>query len=369
MTSENTHKTPQVIQVPVPDSSYDVVVGEGLLDMVDHFVTPPRHARRAALVSSGRPYAIYADRVAASLGKLDLEVKRVELPDGESAKTLTTVGSCARTFARIPLGRDDIVVALGGGVIGDMAGFAAACWNRGVPVVQIPTTLLAQVDSAIGGKTGVNLPEGKNLIGAFHQPIAVLADTITLRTLPERERRAGLGEVAKYGFIADPVVLDLLEAAPGTAVSCKDDLVAELVSRSVTVKARVVAADEREAGERALLNYGHTVGHAIEVLGDYTRFRHGEAVGLGMVFAARLGERLGITQSGLTDRTIGILRGLGLPVGGVGFDKDAVWELLRRDKKARGGVRFVVCVQPGEAILIDQPDVKLINEVLASLVD
>ena len=351
----------------MPGAPYPVHIGAGLLDRVDHLLKPPPHAQRVAVVSAGYPLARHVPRVAAGLQALGLDVTVVEVADGEANKTLATVEQCCREFAAIPLGRDDLVVAVGGGVVGDMVGFAAAMWNRGVPVVQVATTLLAQVDSAIGGKTGVDLPEGKNLVGAFHQPLAVLADTDVLGTLPERERRAGLGEVLKYGFIADPEVLRLLETRPADAVAGDPALMDELVRRSVAVKARVVAADEREAGERALLNYGHTVGHAIEVLGNYTRFLHGEAVALGMVFAARLGERLGASEPGLAERTVAALQGLALPTGGVELDPAAVWELLRRDKKARNGVRFVVSTTPGHAHLVDQPPIALVDEVLTTL--
>jgi 3-dehydroquinate synthase len=355
------------IEVAIPGSPYQVSIGSNLLAHLDDVVKPPSHARRAAVVSSGVPYQRFAPQVATAMERLGLDVHLVELPDGEPSKTMATLEQCCRAFARIPLGRDDLVVAVGGGVIGDLVGFAAAIWNRGVALVQVPTTLLGQVDAAIGGKTAVDLPEGKNLVGAFHQPAAVVADLDTLTTLPERQRRAGLGEVLKYGFIADPEVLHLLEARPDDAVACAPGLVGDLVGRSVAVKARVVAADERESGERALLNYGHTVGHAIEALGGYEAYLHGEAVALGMVFAARLGERLGISAPGLADRTVAALAGLGLPTGGVQLDPGRVWELLRRDKKARGGVRFVVCSRPGAAQVIDQPPVELVDEVLASL--
>ncbi|MDQ3342861.1 MAG: 3-dehydroquinate synthase, partial [Actinomycetota bacterium] len=231
----------------------------------------------------------------------------------------------------------------------------------------LPTTLLAQVDAAIGGKTGVNLAEGKNLVGAFHQPLAVVADIAALASLPARELRAGLGEAVKYGFIADPVVLDLLERDPKAAVAGDPEVLAEVVRRGVAVKARSVAADEREAGERALLNYGHTFGHAFEVLTGYGTYRHGEAVALGMVAAARLGERLGVSEPGLADRTVGVLAPLGLPTGGLRLDPATVWDVLGRDKKARDGVRFVLCRTPGDACLVGQADRRLVEEVLRSL--
>jgi 3-dehydroquinate synthase len=355
------------ITVALPDRPYDIVVEAGALERVGERLVPPPHARRVALVTNAPVAALYADRTVAGLERLGLDVHVVRVPDGEEAKSLATLERLWHRFAAIPLNRDDFVVALGGGVVGDLAGFAAASWNRGVPVAQLPTTLLAQVDAAIGGKTGINMPEGKNLVGAFHQPLVVLADTGALSTLPPRELRAGLGEVAKYGFIDDPVVLELLESDPQAAQRGDPGVLTEVVRRGAAVKARIVAADERESGERALLNYGHTVGHAIESLTGYETYRHGEAVGLGMVFAARLGERMGVSEPGLADRTVALLEALGLPTGGVYLEPAGVWEVLARDKKARGGVRFVLCRKPGEALLVDQPERRLVDDVLRSL--
>lgn len=362
------------ITVALPGAHYDVIVGAGLLDRLADLVPWPEHTRRVVVVTVGPVEVLYAATVQTSLAAAGYEVHRVVIPDGEEAKTLATVEGLYHRFASLPLGRDDVVVALGGGVVGDLAGFAAATWNRGVAVVQVPTTLLAQVDAAVGGKTGVNLPEGKNLVGAFHQPLAVVADTATLVSLPIRQRRSGLGEVTKYGFIEDPRVLDLLEARPADAVAGAPDVLTEVVRRGVAVKARIVAADERETGERALLNYGHTVGHAIETLAGYGTYLHGEAVALGMVFAARLGERMGISADGLSLRTVAVLAGLGLPTGGLRLEPGAVWEVLARDKKARRaegqdgpGVRFVLCRRPGEALVADAPDRRVVDEVLRTL--
>jgi 3-dehydroquinate synthase len=359
--------SPQRIPVPIPGRPYEVVVGADLLDELCTHVTPPPYARRAALVTCAPVGVRYGAQVQQALQTAGLTVELITVPDGEEAKSLDVLASLYHRFAAIPLSRDDVVVALGGGVVGDLVGFAAATWNRGVALIQVATTLLAQVDAAIGGKTAVNLPEGKNLVGAFHQPIGVVADTATLASLPIRERRAGLGEVAKYGFIADPAVLELLESRPDEAVAGDAAFLTEIVRRGAAVKARIVGADEREAGERVLLNYGHTVGHAIEALTGYRAYRHGEAVALGMVFAARLGERLGVTESGLADRTVTLLRGIGLPTGGLRLDPTSVWDLLARDKKARGGVRFVLCRRPGMAMVVDQPDRFLVDEVLRSL--
>jgi 3-dehydroquinate synthase len=356
-----------VVHVPVPGSPYDVHIGPGALEALTSAVPWPTGARRVALVTNAAVAEHYGDEVTSLVEAAGLEVHRMLVPDGEDAKSLATLEELFHRFAAIPLNRADVVVALGGGVVGDLAGFAAATWNRGVPVVQVATTLLAQVDAAVGGKTGINLAEGKNLVGAFHQPLAVIADTATLGTLPARELRAGLGEVTKYGFIADPVVLELLEQRPADAAGGDPDLLAEIVRRGVAVKARVVAADEKESGERALLNYGHTLGHAVETLTGYGTYRHGEAVGLGMVAAARLGERIGVTASGVAERTVALLAGLGLPTGGVELDRDAVWAVLARDKKAQDGVRFVLCTEPGHAVVVEQPDPRAIDAVIASL--
>ena len=359
----------QRVHVGLAGAPHDVLVGPGLLDDVAaHLPTPPG-ARTVALVTNPTVAGLYAERVEAGLADRGLQVVRLEVADSERAKSPVVLGRLWDELAVAGLQRGDLVVTLGGGVVSDLGGLLAATWHRGVAVVHLPTTLLGQVDAAVGGKTGINLDAGKNLVGAFHQPLGVLCDTATLATLPVRELRSGLGEVAKYGFIADPVVLDLLERDPAAAVDGDSDLLTEVVLRGVRVKARVVAADERESGERALLNYGHTVGHAIEALGGYDRWRHGEAVALGMVAAARLAERLGVTEAGLTDRTVGVLAPLGLPVGGVDLDPDRVWELLRRDKKTAGDVRFVLCERPGTARLVAVADRTAVDEVVISLRD
>ena len=355
------------IAVPLADNPYEVVVGSGLLDDLAAYVSLPDGVTNAAVVTVAPVEALYLDTVVSALQAQGVEAYPVVVPDGEEAKSLETLDAVYHRLAAIPLGRSDVVVALGGGVVGDLAGFAAATWHRGVGVIQLPTTLLAQVDAAIGGKTAVNLAEGKNLVGAFHQPLTVIADTATLATLPPRERRAGLGEAAKYGFIADTALLDLLEQRPAAAVAGDADVMTEVVRRGVAVKARIVAADERESGERALLNYGHTVGHAIETVTGYGTYRHGEAVALGMVAAARLGERLGVSEDGLADRTVALLDRLELPTSGVRADPADLWAAMTRDKKARGGVRFVLCPRPGSAVVVDPPDRGVVDAVLRSL--
>ena len=354
-------------RVDLGPRSYDIHVGSGLIDRLQELVPWPKHARTAVIVTNGIIAEHYGDRVDAAIGRAGLEVRTVRVPDGEQAKSVETLSQIWQRLAQIPLMRDDVIVALGGGVVGDLAGFAAATWHRGVGLVQVPTTLLAQVDSAIGGKTGINLAHGKNLVGAFHQPLVVVSDVEVLATLPSRERRAGLGEVAKYGFIADPVVLDLLEDRPGSATAGDPEVLADIVQRGSAVKAEVVSEDELESGRRALLNYGHTIGHAIEALTDYGTYRHGEAVGLGMIAAAQLGERLGISEAGLADRTVSVLDGLGLPTRGLRLDPRDVWEVMARDKKARDGVRFIISERPGHAIVIDEPRRGLVDDVIRGL--
>lgn len=371
MSSDRAPASATRVTVPLGDAAHDVVIGPGLLDRLDELVPWPPESATVAVVTNAIVWALYGEPVTAACERAGLGTEIIEVPDGEHAKTPEMLTELWHRLAAAEVRRSDVVVALGGGVVGDLAGFAAATWNRGVAVVQVPTTLLAMCDAAVGGKTGVNLPEGKNLVGAFHQPIAVVADTHTLATLPARQRRAGLGEVAKYGFIADPEVLAQLESRPDDAVAGDAGLLADVVARGVAVKADLVGRDEREAGDRALLNYGHTIGHAIEAATEYGVYLHGEAVALGMVAAARLGERLGISEPGLAQRTEALCEALGLPTGGVRLDPGAVRAALSRDKKARGtgeaGWRFVLCIRPGEARVVEAPAPAAVDEAIASL--
>jgi 3-dehydroquinate synthase len=324
--------------------SYPVIVCGGVLDQLGTHVALPTAARRALVVSQDPVVtAGHVAPVEAALRGTGLEVTRHLVPDGEPAKSVEVLAGIWQAAAKVPLTRADLVVAVGGGVVGDLAGFAAATYGRGIAVLQVPTTLLAQVDAAIGGKTGINLPEGKNLVGAFHQPLAVVCDVATLATLPPRMLVEGFGEIVKYGLIHDHLVLERLEQ--GAPLVRGDDLsvLEELVARSADAKARIVGADEREAGVRAYLNFGHTYGHAVETLTGYGEVLHGEAVAIGMVVALRLGERLGHTPLELVTRGERLLAHLGLPVRGPRLDREAVWQVMARDKKAGpDGVRFVV---------------------------
>jgi 3-dehydroquinate synthase len=350
------------IRVALADRPYDVVVGHGL-DLAASLPPAPA-AERALVVTQGPVVAAgHTDAVVAALQDEGLVVRVVEVPDGEAAKTPTVLAHLWETAVELSLGRNDLVVAVGGGAVGDLAGFLAATVNRGVPLVQVPTTLLAQVDAAIGGKTGINLPQGKNLVGAFHQPIGVVADVASLRTLEPRIRVEGLGEVVKYGLIRDPSILETCEVEADAIVAGDPDLLLSLVERSVAVKAAVVAADEREAGERAHLNLGHTFGHVVETLTDHAVL-HGEAVAIGTVVALHLGRRLGNTPPALVERGITALQRLGLPTTPPALDRDAVWRVLARDKKAERGVRFVVLDDLARPVLV-RPDPATVDAAIA----
>lgn len=324
--------------VPV-GSSYDVVVGRGVWDRLPDLVGPA--AERVLLVHApGVRHLV--DRVEAAVSEGGRSVIVREVPDAEQAKTADVLVDLWAELGRAGFTRSDVVVALGGGATTDLGGFVAASWLRGVAVVQIPTTLLGMVDAAVGGKTGINTAEGKNLVGAFHEPSGVLVDLDVLETLPERDVVAGLAEVVKCGFIADPVILDLVETDPAQALDVRSPVLRELVERAIRVKAEVVAGDLRESSWREILNYGHTFAHALEQAEHYT-WRHGDAVAVGMVYVAELSRRAGLIDEPLVARHRRVLSTLGLPTSYDGAAFDELLTVMRRDKKARGAVlRFVV---------------------------
>jgi 3-dehydroquinate synthase len=325
---------------------YDVVIGRDLLAQLP--ATLPG-ARRVLVVHSP-VLGAGAGAVAATLRDNGFEVVAAEVPDAEAAKTAEVLAGLWTRLGRAGFTRSDAVVGYGGGAVTDLAGFAAASWLRGVRVVQLPTTLLAMVDAAVGGKTGINTAEGKNLVGAFHPPAAVLCDLAALDTLPAADLRAGLAEVVKCGFIADPAILDLIEADPVAAQDPAGRALPELVERAVAVKADVVTRDLTESWLREILNYGHTFAHAVEQVEGYT-WRHGEAVSVGLCFAAELGRLAGRTPDPLAARHSSVLAELGLPLGYRGDRWPPLLDAMRRDKKTRGDLlRFVVLdglAQPG----------------------
>jgi 3-dehydroquinate synthase len=345
---------------------YPVWVGRGVRDRLAATVGDLDAA--AALVVHQPVLARAADEVVAELTARGVAAHRVEIPDAEQGKSMAVAGRCWEECGRVGLTRRDVVVALGGGAVADLAGFVAATWMRGIDVVQVPTTLLAMVDAAVGGKTAINTAAGKNLVGAFHEPAAVLVDLATLDTLPRAELVAGMAEVVKAGFVADPVILDLVEADAGAALDPTGSVLPELVRRAITVKADVVGADLRESHLREILNYGHTLGHAVEKREEY-RWRHGAAVSVGLVFAAELARAAGRLDDATADRHRRLLAALGLPVTYVPGVLDELVETMRGDKKTRAGaLRFVVLdglATPGR---LEDPDRALLERAYAALV-
>ncbi|MCZ2499184.1 3-dehydroquinate synthase [Xylophilus sp. Kf1] len=351
---------PTRVPIDLGDRSYAIDIGAGLLDDPSSFDGLPK-AAVALIVTNTVVEPLYGARLRAALAGRFPQIHTVVLPDGEDHKDLDTLNRVFDAMAAHGCDRKSVLFALGGGVVGDMTGFAAACYMRGVPFVQVPTTLLAQVDSSVGGKTAVNHPAGKNLLGAFYQPLRVVCDLATLRTLPPREMSAGLGEIIKYGPIHDMAFLDWIEAHLDDLRAGDAAALAHAVRRSCEIKAEVVGADEREAGLRAILNFGHTFGHAIEAGMGYGTWLHGEAVGCGMVMAATLSQRLGLVDAAFVARLRGLIERAGLPVVGPRIDPvdnaGRYLQLMRGDKKSEGGeIRFVLIDGPGRAVLRPAPD-------------
>jgi 3-dehydroquinate synthase len=353
----------QQVHIELADRSYDILIGCGLLDQV----TAPHGVAASAealIVTNTTVEPLYSERLAKALRTQHSRVRTVALPDGEVYKDWTTLNLIFDELLREAFDRKAVLYALGGGVVGDMTGFAAACYMRGVAYVQVPTTLLAQVDSSVGGKTAINHPAGKNMIGAFYQPLKVIADLDTLDTLPDREISAGLAEVIKYGPIADDEFLGWIEANIDALRARDKAALAHAVRRSCEIKAWVVGQDERESGLRAILNFGHTFGHAIEAGLGYGEWLHGEAVGCGMVMAADLSVRLGLIDAAYARRLTALIERAGLPTCGPRLGVSRYLELMRVDKKSESGqIRFVVIDAPGRASL-QRADDALVAEVL-----
>ena len=343
--------------------SYPIRIGAGLLD---EDWTPALRGRDVLVITDENVAPLYLAGVDHVLARH--HVARLVLPPGEAEKTLARFGQAIEALAAMRANRDATIVALGGGVVGDLAGFAAACWMRGIAFVQLPTTLLAMVDSSVGGKTAVDLPQGKNLVGAFHQPSAVIADTRTLATLPMRELRAGLAEVVKYGAIRDAEFFAWIERNVEPLLARDAQTLAEAVERCCRHKAGIVQRDEHEHGERALLNFGHTFGHALETAGGYDKLLHGEAVAIGMLMAARLAAALGHAPPEDAERLSHLLARLGLPLfPRFATDPQQLLELMRLDKKAVSGkVRLILWRGVGRAeVVAGVPDADILR-ILAS---
>jgi 3-dehydroquinate synthase len=335
---------------------YPVLIGRGLLGEL-----PPLLAGASRVAVIHPPtLGSRAEAVREDLRTSGFDAHLIEVPDGEDAKTLSVAGHCWDALGRLGLTRSDAVVGLGGGATTDLAGWVAAAWLRGIKVVQVATTLAGMVDAAVGGKTGINTDRGKNLVGAFHPPVGVLCDLATLETLPPSDYVAGLAEVVKCGFIADPAILDLIEADPAAAALAGNAVERELVERSVRVKAHVVGEDLTEKGLREILNYGHTLGHAIERAERY-KWRHGAAVSVGLVYAAALGRRLGRLDDVTADRHRQVLESLGLPTAYAPGAFPALLDTMRIDKKSRGNrLRFIVLDGLARPVSVDDPDPALL---------
>lgn len=353
----------EVVQIALKERSYRIDIGVGMLGEFAAFADLPR-ANDVVIVSNSTVAPLYAQQLRSALLVHYPHVHCLELPDGEHYKDWVHLNLIFNFLLSHACDRRTILFALGGGVVGDMTGFAAASYMRGVPFVQVPTTLLAQVDSSVGGKTGINHPAGKNMIGAFHQPLRVVADLDVLRTLPAREVAAGLAEIIKYGPIADDEFFVWLEANLDSLKALDPEALAHAVKRSCEIKAWVVGQDERESGLRAILNFGHTFGHAIEAGLGYGAWLHGEAVGCGMIMAADLSARVGLISNDYVERIRQLVRKAGLPTRAPDWSSERYLGLMRSDKKAEAGaIRFVLIEGPGRAGLHQVED-ELVKQVI-----
>ena len=356
----------KTLEVDLGNRSYPIYIGADLIDRPDLFKACEK-ASSIFVVTNTTVAPLYAERLTKTLEAFGKTVRTIVLPDGESYKDWKNLQLIFDDLLKFGADRQTMLVALGGGVIGDMTGFAAASFMRGIRFIQVPTTLLAQVDSSVGGKTGINHPLGKNMIGAFHQPVTVIADLNTLKTLPARELSAGLAEVVKHGAIADAKFLDWIEANAKPLLACDTDAMSHAVLRSCEIKSAVVSADEREGGIRATLNFGHTFGHAIEAGMGYGEWLHGEAVGCGMVLGADLSCRLNFITKAEVERLTKIIQSMNLPTVPPKFGGKRYLELMQVDKKTESGqIRYVVLEKIGKAQIQGVPDAQVLETLTAT---
>jgi 3-dehydroquinate synthase len=357
-----------VIPVKLPENAYEIAIAPGSLSQLGSYLSNLNVGKKVLIISNPEIFSHYGEIALTSLKDAGFDVSTHTIPEGEVHKTLESIAQVYDTALENRLERSSTMIALGGGVIGDMTGFAAATWLRGINFIQVPTTLLAMVDASIGGKTGVNHPKGKNLIGAFYQPRLVLIDPQVLKTLPVREFRAGMAEVIKYGVIWDVDLFTKLEQAErlDDIAYLSEELLQIIITRSCQAKADVVGQDEKEAGLRAILNYGHTIGHAIESLTGYSVINHGEAVAMGMVAAGKIATELQLWTQAEEDRQNQLIQKAGLPIKiPTTLDSEAAIETLQTDKKVKAGkVRFILPTQIGKVTITDQVSSELIREVI-----
>jgi 3-dehydroquinate synthase len=352
------------IRVNLSANSYNIHIDKGLLEGIGDILVKEKRPCKTLLVTDKNIERVYGDVVSKSLSRNKFDVRLVSLKPGEDQKTLETALMLYDACFDHKLDRNSLIVALGGGVVGDISGFVAATFMRGIPFIQVPTSLLAQVDSSIGGKVAVNHPRGKNMIGSFYQPMAVFVDTDTLSTLPATELVAGLVEVIKYGVIRDAGLFTFIENSLYDILQLNYDALLRIIATSCQIKADVVEEDEKETHLRAILNYGHTVGHAIETLTNYTRYRHGEAVAMGMLYATKIAIEMGLTVTTVLERQLFLIKRLGLPLH-IGLEPKDIIRTLYTDKKAIAGkLRFVLPVKIGEVVISDQVTEDVLYRVL-----
>jgi 3-dehydroquinate synthase len=358
----------KTVEVALGERSYEVFVGAGLIEKLGDLLPVPQVCEAIFLIADRAVAGLYGEQAAAALGSSEpgRSVHLLEVPEGEQSKSLASAGRLLDRMAGLRARRDDLVVTLGGGMISDLGGFVASVYHRSIGVMHLPTTLVGQVDAAIGGKTGVNLAAGKNLAGTFHQPLAVVADISTLNTLGDREFRSGLAEVIKCGFALDPGLIDLLESNVKKIKTRDLSVLEEVVARCAGLKARVVASDEFDRGGRVVLNYGHTFGHALEAAGGYQKWLHGEAVAVGLVFAARLSVEVGLLDDRVAKRQTELLAVFGLPASAE-FDPGAMKKMWASDKKYRGKLRWVLLTRPGETVVTSEVGEAAIEKALESV--
>lgn len=354
----------QTIRVNLSENSYNIYMDRNLLIRVGDILVTEKKPCKTILITDSNIDKVYGPVAAESLSQRGFDVRIITLKPGEDQKTLETAHALYDACFDHKLDRNSLIVALGGGVVGDISGFVAATFMRGIPFIQIPTTLLAQVDSSIGGKVAVNHPKGKNMIGSFYQPKAVFIDTGTLSTLPALELVAGLVEVIKYGVIKDADLFAYIEKSLSDIVQLYHHALIKIIATSCQIKARVVEEDEKETHLRAILNYGHTIGHAIETLTDYKKYRHGEAVAIGMLYATRIAIEMGLTDTTVYERQLTLIKRLGLPLY-AGLQPEDVVKMLYTDKKVISGrLRFILPTKIGEVIISDQVTEEILYRVL-----
>ncbi|HHT9112753.1 MAG TPA: 3-dehydroquinate synthase [Candidatus Wunengus sp. YC65] len=353
------------IRVNLPANSYNIYIDKGILEKIGNTLVKENAPCKTLLITDKNIEKVYGSIVSESLRKNKFDVRLVSLQPGEERKTLETALTLYDACFDHKLDRSSLIVALGGGVVGDISGFVAATFMRGIPFIQVPTSLLAQVDSSIGGKVAVNHPKGKNMIGSFYQPRAVFIDTDTLSTLPATELVAGLVEVIKYGVIKDAELFEYIEKSLYDILQLNHNALLKIIATSCQIKANVVEEDEKEKHLRAILNYGHTIGHAIETVTNYKKYRHGEAVAIGMLYAARIAIDMGLADTTVFERQLSLIKRLGLPIH-TGLNPEEIVKTLYADKKVISGrLRFILPTKIGDVIISDQVTEEILYRILS----